>query len=727
MSTQKPKSSIDWANVEQQVNNTEKKILETKFAAHAQVMQNVLGEEKTLPKTMIDTGEGSASFDYVAMEIKKLREQTEKIIDAIDMDEYEAENLLSQEGQLLASLRYKNLAKALRNLRAIDEDLAAINAQKAELYTFVNKDFRKDPLLSEDYKHLREKIVLDEYNLAQFNGTGEGRQKIVDTIAKDKKKAKELSLILTVDMRNNPTFVDKLQQLFAKEEAYKTLKKNLCNQNPEAFIGLHLKELRAYKRQLDQGGIVVTPYVQQVKEDIISHLRFSKPVFMSGHLGSGKTELAIHVAKEMTGKDPLIISGAEDTSLSELYGHQVLKTKEMDMSSFDTYNREVELKFEEWKESRGEALGKMTPEEQQHVMDQAHDRILQIYLKNFESSTTSGFLLGKVYQAMDEGRTLILDEVNAIPHEVLISLNHLLTRKPGETIYVQQYPGEKVVIKEGFGVIATGNLNTAAIGKVYIGRKELDLAWRNRFYEKDYDYLPQNDTGSSEEAKENDDQFHLLLTHLMTHEGALKIPEGGVRKIWNLAKAAKNFQNIFSGKRTAEIMDETTKQKIKVQLQQAVPSFRDLLSIVKAWKADNFIKELDYYVYREFLSKNFPPADKAMVYLFMQSFYDFFNSNGWTPKSEFVHSDQAKNFSIKVPENAEKKCELFTKRDTVEIAFGKAPERTVFPVLPEEAPEISAEVLEFLEGLQQDVEYIEGIIVKIDDKKAVGATAISSN
>ena len=723
-------TQMNWQHVEEQVNTVEKQILETKQKAKAQVLHRVHGTEEKKMLHAPKKRSGSEQFLATMQWIEQQKQQLHTILQTTDTFEYEAKQLLSKEGQALASLRFKNLAEALRAAHAIDQELAYIKDMKQQVYTLRSKDFRTDPVLLDEYQSLQPKIAHLEQEIIHFEGTGEGKVQLQQQLQEKKQRLHDLHLVLSQDMRDNHALVEQLQQIIRIEQALQEERGRLYEQSPEAFIGLHLKELKAYKKQIEQGGIVVTPYVQAVKEDIVSHLHISKPVFVSGHLGSGKTELAIHIAKELTGKDPLIISGAEDTSLSELYGHQVLRAKELDLSAFDQYNHEVELKFEEWKEANKASLSKIKDEEEKRMkINQAHDRILQLYLTQFQSATTSGFLLGKVYQAMKEGRVLILDEVNAIPHEVLISMNHILTRKPGDSIDIQQYNGEEVAVAQGFAVIATGNLNTASVGKVYIGRKELDLAWRNRFYEKQYDYLPQSTEGSYTEVKADDEQFHLMLTQLMDSKGALRLPEGGVRKLWNLAKAAKSFQDIFSGKRSAEIKDETTGQSQKVQLLQAVPSFRDLLSIVHAWKEGGYTKELDYYIFREFLSRaSFPDADKAFLYTTMQTRYDFFNTPGWKEKSTFVYGDEMKHFTVQAPENKDALLHYATPRETVQIAFGKAPERTVFPQIEEdEAAEMSAEVLAYLQEMESEIAYIESVKTKVDDKKAVSASPISSN
>jgi MoxR-like ATPase len=128
-----------------------------------------------------------------------------------------------------------------------------------------------------------------------------------------------------------------------------------------------------------------------------------------------------------------------------------LAIDKINKDELDSFVKQVEQKFEEWI--------KENPKAKEDEKNRAHDRILQTYLAQFKGGTISDFFMGPIYCAMAEGRPVIIDEVNAIPHEVLISLNHILTRKVGDKINVQQNTGTQVEVKEGFGVMMTGNLN----------------------------------------------------------------------------------------------------------------------------------------------------------------------------------------------------------------------------------------------------------------------------
>lgn len=458
---------------------------------------------------------------------------------------------------------------------------------------------------------------------------------------------------------------DKLKEL---EKKYN----ELLESSPEAYFGLHLKELKEYKKELRKGRIVETPYVKKQVEDIIAHLRAGKPVMLYGHLGSGKTELAMHIAKKYIRKEALVISGSKHTSLAELYGHQILSIDKINKEELDGFIKEVEQKFKEWVKNNPKAT-----EEEKNL---AHDRILQTYLTQFKSGTISDFFMGPIYRAMDEGRLVIIDEVNAIPHEVLISLNHILTRKVGDKINVQQDTGTKVEVKEGFGVIMTGNLNQGQ--EKYIDRQDMDPAFLSRLYKLEYDYLPQKTEGSLEdEAGKENELFHLLLAEVMDKNGNIEMPKDSIRKLWNLAKAARVTQDVFVGREitNAYYFQEAGGRAAKYLLKESVMSIRAIENILKQWKKEGYEKELDYYVWKEFVSQSTIASDKAYLYQLLKDRFNFFQSDGWEQNPNYGSSGVVDIFDIKPPENPSTEKQFFGPRDTIEFAFGKAPKRAKWP------------------------------------------------
>lgn len=444
----------------------------------------------------------------------------------------------------------------------------------------------------------------------------------------------------------------------------------LYQSTPEAFFGLHLKQLEEYKEQMTKGKIVETPYVEEQLENIIAHIGVGTPVFLHGHLGSGKTELAMHAAREM-GKEALVISGSKYTSTAELYGHQTLAVEKIDQEEAKAFAREIENEFNNWKSENIHA--------NEAEQNRSHDRILRTMLASKRGGTVSDYFLGPVYRAMDEGKILIIDEINAIPHEVLISLNHILTRKINDEVDVQQDSGRKVSVKKGFSIIATGNLDEGY--EQYVGRQSMDAAFISRFHPIEHDYLPQATEGKPEDAAEegNNELYQLLLAHMIDKNGNLDAPKSAMDDLWRLAKAARVTQDLFSGKNSGDAYyaQDATGKGIAYKLQKSVLALRGLDRIIRQWKADDFSKELDAYLWNDFVGEAVVAEDRLFLYQLLKNQFGFFSGKNW-PEAPGI--EKAKSFKItKPPKNQAKERDFTGPREVIRKAFGPEPERTAWP------------------------------------------------
>ncbi len=599
---------------------------------------------------------------------EKLLEQEDvtEIVDELENEKeslaQETEELLGPEGspeRTLIPLQKENLWKSLRENRKIELEKEQLQEKKSDLLKSIDK--------------------------AQEKG----------------KPARGKSAIL--DKTNN-----RLNEIENEHQ-------ELLDSSPEAYFGLQLKELKEYKKDLGKGQIVETPYVKRQAEDITTHLRANKPVMLSGHLGSGKTELAMHVAKNYINKEALVVSGSKHTSLAEFYGHQVLEIEKTNKEELDNFTKEVEQKFNEWLKENSEV--------DENEKNRAHDRILQTYLTQFKDGTISDFFLGPIYQAMDEGRPVIIDEVNAIPHETLISLNHILTRQVGEKINVQQNTGTQVEVKEGFGIIGTGNLDQGQEDQDqerYIGLQNMSPAFRSRFYELEHDYLPQKTEGNLEDgADEENELFHLSLAKVMDKNGNIEAPKNSIKKLWNLAKSAKVTQDVFAGKEidSAYYFQESgpANRSTKYLLKESVMSIRGIENILEQWKKEGYEKELDYYVWKEFVSQSTVASDKAYLYQQLKDRFNFFQSKGWEQNPDYGKGGVVNTFDIEAPKNPSAEKQFWGPRETVKYAFGKPPERAKWPEVEKEDEENNFETLKELRELEEFNETFKEELKKLEE------------
>ena len=71
----------------------------------------------------------------------------------------------------------------------------------------------------------------------------------------------------------------------------------LTYSSPEAYTVVHGYELRKHSQEIQRREIVTTPYVEEHLSRVEHNMVEGRPTFIHGHLGSGKTELAIMAAK----------------------------------------------------------------------------------------------------------------------------------------------------------------------------------------------------------------------------------------------------------------------------------------------------------------------------------------------------------------------------------------------------------------------------------------------
>ncbi len=485
------------------------------------------------------------------------------------------------------------------------------------------EDFEKaaEDILGGEGSPERELVKLKKKNLV---AALRGEKKI-----NDERKvliAEEVDVLKPIGGEPSGAEQEALSEIRKELAALDRLREELLQSSPEAYIGLHLKELKEYKKELEAGGIVETPYVKRWAEDIAAHARAGKPIFIYGHLGSGKSEMARHVSHDYISKEPLIISGSKHTTIAEFFGHQILKVDEE------------------------------------------------------TGSTISEYFLGPIYRAMQEGRPAIIEEWNSIPHETRISLNDALTRKIGDKVNVQQNAGTIVEIQDGFCIIATGNLNQGE--EKYIDRQDLDPAQMSRFYNVEYDYLPQKTDGSLEaEAGEDNELFHLMLARVVDKNVNLEAPKDSVLKLWNLAKAARVTEDVFAGREVANAFyfQQGGGRSVRYLLKESVLSIRAVDNVVTQWQGEGYKRELDYYLWMEFVSQSTVASDKAYLYQMLKDRFGFFTGNGWEQNPSYGSGGVITSFDVKPPENSPTEGQFFGPREVVAFAYGKAPERTTWP------------------------------------------------
>lgn len=306
--------------------------------------------------------------------------------------------------------------------------------------------------------------------------------------------------------------------------------------------------------------------------------------------------------------------------------------------------------------------------------------------------------LGMFYKAMKEGRPIIIDEMNAIPHHSLIMLNDLLTKKPGDIVKPMIDDMEEFKVREGFYVIGTGNWAPEDVDSIYVGREKIDAAFLSRFGKINYDYLPNAKDVSAlvEEAdpdaimaqrdvRSQNELFHMMLIQLMDARGNLELPKGEEENLLGLAAAARIIQDVASGYKVEKSFYPTftsTETDPKELLKENILSLRHLVPIVLAWKADGFRRDLDDYAFKYYVEDSkVHPDEMKYIYQIMQTQGGMFPTDqGWPDSTDSSKIDDILELKMALGKGAIKKgerpkVESHSVLKSIELMYGHTPER----------------------------------------------------
>ncbi len=549
--------------------------------------------------------------------------------------------------------------------------------------------------------------------------------------------AKKKSNNLKNNIKAYEFLIDKYQSEGAPSDLIKSVYDNmkqtlndyedLLLSSPELYYYECSSRLQEAKNVIDaNGSIIETPYVK-AKLALIASFG-NRPVFIHGELGSGKTELAKFACRTKYSKeyvenvwekknpkpsDPdeladwqiarrqeseaLIISGHKNIDVSEFFGSKEMKIKEV--IPVEKLADLIEKTVQRVKQERKDMGTDLSKSEEKDIRD--------ISKESFKNPVEIKTIIGLFYQAMKDGRPIILDEINAIPHTALIALNDLLILKPGSVVKPLTAGIPKFQVAKGFRVFATGNWKPED-GKAYFGRQGLDAAFLSRFSILSYDYLPQriigttetSDTAASQEEHAKSELLDIMVSSLLDKNLSLNIPQGSFKKLSALASASRVIQNIFSEKAEGDVEFDwrSANKKIKQKdiLKENVLSIRHLIPIIQNWKKDGFRFELEEYILKDYIerSQTSRNSEKLLIYRLMQNTHGgilFNEKDGWpnssgvkgeeevvkltSDKRLFNFNKSTGQLSSKVISNTSIKMEHFSTRKVIEHLFGRFPDR----------------------------------------------------
>ncbi len=557
----------------------------------------------------------------------------------------------------------------------------------------------------------------------------------------------------------------------------------LAEQSPESHVVVHGYEFRDLVRQIAHGEIARTPYVERNLKRVEDNMAEGRPTFLHGHLGSGKTELAIAAAKhsaiarvtraeafeeykafcdanpEASGKEkrdalarayrrrytyhernlqsgkedlvrgekesaverymPLIISGSKDLTSQDMFTDKTLKVARFDSKPLMEHVSEIEAQMREWEEQNPEAA------KDSRSRSEAAQRILEMYKQEHQAFGTQVEIVKKeILRGVEEGRPVIIDEANAIPSAILISLNDLLQRRPGDQCYI---PGAgSITIAEGFSLTLTGNLSTGSV--TYGGTGELNPAFLSRLDIIEHDYLPMSSEGSFEDMGENLDKnelFKVVIAYLADKDGNLALPEmqKTLSKLFRLSQLAHQTQIVFEGKANeSNMLQSNSGDDVIPELKQSVLSIRNLLNVLKKWDKGSEM-DLDTALWEGFVGSIADADDRNMVIAMAIQSGFFSETGGWDAKVKERGSGLTtlEEMHPGAFDYEAKPLETYDLRQVVDMLYGQHPERRVYPDI--NLSELEDEVDDEL--TTDDIETYQGKLEELTN--AIGALEVLYN
>jgi MoxR-like ATPase len=498
------------------------------------------------------------------------------------------------------------------------------------------------------------------------------------------KKTEKLKEKLTIQLfrlqlqskeENNPTaYAVQIDTINRAIDAIDTKINGELSTNPELYYAYHLNQLKDYKKQAEE-GIVYTPYVNAQKAEIIEALKANQNIFIHGPFGSGKTDIAIAAAREYA----QMLRDEEDKKTTKNVSKINVSNKiEPELETISEYSKIAKIDTSKPAEVVG-ADGdrfhidlngnKIEPIVLSGYRDiESHEIFGQPKLKvNEKGDTYSEFDFGPVYQAIELGLPLIIDEINSIPHTTLIALNFILEqgKRPGAIVNVKEDNGRQIVSKAGFCVIATGNLPDETGNNNIIGRQEMDAAGLSRFGKKiAHGFLPQSQEANREDGvldRTGNELFEILMSKVVDSKVYAKLHPQAIEDLWKFTAFSSLIQDVYSGKNNDFKINYRQQDIAAVELIKGFSiSWREINTVMNTWLASGCTVSLGSVIHG-FVSEIPNNAAKEALGSVLDGKYDLIVDKASYNTDELVE---------------------YGPRDIIDLIYGDGPERTQESLAP---------------------------------------------
>lgn len=527
----------------------------------------------------------------------------------------------------------KQMAEYLEPFTELKDGFEELRQKYAEVPSQQEIERLAESILEVAEKDEKEKSAIEtvaeafnKKNLYRFMRESAGLQRILDKSENDLQQM-IIKARGSQDLMESANLWDKVDQWQEFNSSIsRILNEELSNKNPESFMAHNLLILRDYKGQL-KTGIIETPEVKKIKDEAVGKLGRHGLIALTGETGTGKTKLALKIAKELTGDYEFVLGHAMMTK-EELLAYlgiqaQTIKPEDVPQLIEEAKNRYENLNPDAELAQKRVAFSQI----EQVLKGQAEQRPLETKV-----------VLGPLLKAAREGKIVIIDEFNYIDPGLLAASNALVEAKPGDKISIM---GEEVEVKPGFGIILTGNISKSDV-KRYTARKDLDPAFINRLNSGliEYPTLPQEfdlvRTESIIDQKElkdgqepsKRDLFSIGLTHLVDMKGNLQAAPDSLDQLWKLSQEFSILQKLYSGE---ELRDIGTSAGTHFNLQKYHASMRTYGDITQQWKKDAFKYPLDWYLYDSLIRpcSIVAPSESAQMFYLLKNHGQFFQDAKW--------------------------------------------------------------------------------------------------
>ena len=355
----------------------------------------------------------------------------------------------------------------------------ADNLEDWYMYHAKLHELRKDAVLMKEFD--------EEYRGEQMAATRAAAEFLRAQDRKDEISRRMASLRAKAVRMGRPLTAGERRKITAWQKQLSEVDDNIDippNSSKERFLEEVTRlQVREWKRQLDS-GLLMTEQMQTIIDETLPAMVRGEPTLFVGETGGAKTALAEYMVQTYFGVDPEFVSAYGDVNSYQLIGKQELREE--------------------------------------------------------NGASVSEFVPGPIIRAMEQGTPLILDEINAMPSELLKRLNKIMQLRSGDRFTVQEDSGRVVEVQPGFCIIATANEKS----KRYKGVDDLSVEFQNRFGANiNRVRYPDYDKGYDEYPREN---AQLAMATVATQRGELPpdIDEGDFE---NFVRAARLSQQIFSG------------------------------------------------------------------------------------------------------------------------------------------------------------------------------------